>query len=212
MKGLIRNTFYSMENNIKLAFLLSGILVFTPFFIKDATILSLIISVQIFLFIANIGPSLHADEVAKWDKFELTLPVEKHVVIMAKYISFLILILFGFLVSILTSAIAVFTTASLDITSILWGCEYGLTLSIMVASIMYPVMLKIGTEKNELVLMLCAFLSVLFMLFIAFLMAPFTSGMDFRSLLAGTASVFASLLLLPVSYLVSLRIYNNKEI
>lgn len=27
MKGLIRNTFYSMENNIKLAFLMAGFLI-----------------------------------------------------------------------------------------------------------------------------------------------------------------------------------------
>lgn len=211
MKGLVRNSLYSMENNIKLSFLMSGALILISFFIKDSTILSRIIAVQIFIFIANIGTSLQADEVAKWNKYERTLPVKQNDVIAAKYISFLMLILLGFIVSILTSIIAVSTTASLDMSSFIWGYQNGLTLSIIVASIMYPAILKIGTEKNELILILSAFLSVLFILFIALLLSPYTSGMNFSSSLVGAVSLCVSLLLLPISYFVSVRIYKNKE-
>lgn len=211
MKGLIRNTFYSMEDNVKIAFLMSAILIFMPFFTKEPTILTIIISVQIFVFIANIGTALHADETAKWNKFERTLPVNQNVVILAKYISFSLLIVFGFMISILTGIIAVSTTSSLSLGSLIWGYEYGLTLSIMVAAIMYPAMLKFGTEKNELIILLCSFLSVGFISLIALLLSPITAGMNGKSLFVGAVSVVVSLLLLCVSYFISLRIYKNKE-
>lgn len=211
MKGLIRNTFYSMENNIIIAFLMSGLLIFVPFINKESTILCMIISVQIFIFIANVGTSLHADNVSKWNKFELTLPVSKTTIILSKYISFCMLILLGFIISILTGIILMFTTSAFNITSLLWGYEYGLTLSIIVASIMYPTMLIIGTEKNELIILLSACLAVMFMMLIALLLSPFTNGMNLHSPLVGTTLVCISPILLLISYFVSLQVYKNKE-
>lgn len=211
MKGLIRNTFYSMENNIIIAFLMSGFLIFVPFINKESTILCMIISVQIFIFIANVGTSLHADNVSKWNKFELTLPVSKTTIILSKYISFCMLILLGFIISILTGIILMFTTSTFNITSLLWGYEYGLTLSIIVASIMYPTMLIIGTEKNELIILLSACLAVTFMMLIALLLSPFTNGMNLYSPLVGTTLVCISPILLLISYFVSLQVYKNKE-
>lgn len=210
MKGLIRNTFYSMESNIKIAFLMSGALIFVPFITNDPAILSMIIAIQIFIFIANVGTSLHADQVSKWNKFELTLPVKKNTVILAKYISFCMLIVFGFIISILTGII-IMTTSTFRINSLIWGYEYGLTLSVIVAAIMYPTMLKIGTEKNELIILLSAFLAGMFMLLIALLLSPFTNGMNLRAPLVGAISVCISPLLLLISYFISLRVYKNKE-
>ena len=106
MKGLIRNTFYSMENNIKLAFLMAGFLILTPLITREPVVLSMITAVQIFIFIANVGTSLQADEISNWNRFELTLPVNVKSVILAKYISFCILIFFGFAVSLLTGLIS----------------------------------------------------------------------------------------------------------
>lgn len=211
MKGLIRNSFYSMENNIKIAFLMSSALIFVPFITKEVTILCMIIAVQIFIFIANVGTSLHADEVSKWNKFECTLPIRKNTIILAKYLSFCMLILFGFVISILTGVLVLFKWTSVNMSSLIWGYEYGLTLSIIVAAIMYPVMLKIGTEKNELIILLSAFIAVIFMLFIALFLSPLTGGMNLHSPLVGIVSVCISLLLLLVSYFVSLWIYKNKE-
>lgn len=210
MKGLIRNTFYSMENNIKIAFLMSAALIFAPFLTKDQTILSMIIAVQIFIFIANVGTSLHADEVSKWSKFELTLPVKKNSVILAKYISFCMLILFGFIISILTG-ILIMSTSTFNIHSLIWGYEYGLTLSIIVAAIMYPTILKIGTEKNELIILLSAFLAGMFLMVIALFLSPFTNGMNLRAPFVGTTAVCLAPFLLLFSYRVSLHIYKKKE-
>lgn len=211
MKGLIRNNFYSMESNIKTAFLMSALLIFTPFVINHPRILSVIVSVQIFIFIANIGTSLHADEVAKWNIFELTLPVDPGMVIMAKYVSFSLLIVFGLIISAFTGIVSSLLSASADLSSIIAGYEYGLTLSLIVAAIMYPVMLKIGTEKNELIILFSAFISVILMLFIAFIVSLFSGEMAWQAALVRTISLVVSLLLFLLSYFVSLKIYKKKE-
>ena len=209
MKGLIRNTFYSMENNIKLAFLMAGFLILTPLITREPVVLSMITAVQIFIFIANVGTSLQADEISNWNRFELTVNVKS--VILAKYISFCILIFFGFAVSLLTGLMTVVTVPSLNTTSLIWGYQYGLTQSITVAAIMFPVMLKIGTEKNELIILISAFFAGIFMLIVAVLLAPWTAGINLRSGLVGAAALSVSPLLLLISYFISLRIYKNKE-
>nr|WP_274600437.1 ABC-2 transporter permease [[Clostridium] symbiosum] len=93
----------------------------------------------------------------------------------------------------------------------IWGYQYGLTQSITVAAIMFPVMLKIGTEKNELIILISAFFAGIFMLIVAVLLAPWTAGINLRSGLVGTAALSVSPLLLLISYFISLRIYKNKE-
>lgn len=75
MKGLIRNNFYSMESNMGISFLIAACLAATPLLLPDSNFIPRIISIQIFIFIVNTGTSLHADTVAKWNKYELTLPV-----------------------------------------------------------------------------------------------------------------------------------------
>lgn len=211
MKGLIRNTMYSMESNIKLAFLISGVLIFVPLATSEAAVSSMIISIQIFVFLANVGTSLHADEVSKWNKFECTLPVKKSAVILAKYISFCMLILFGLAISALTGILALFKNPQTSVNSLVWGYEYGLTLSLVTAAAMYPVMLKIGTEKNELILILSALAAVLFMGCTAALLIPFTGEMNLRSPFVGAVTVCTAPFILLLSYFVSLRIYKNKE-
>ena len=190
MNGLIRNNFYSMESNLKLSF---------------------IIAVQVFLFVVNTGTALHADEVTKWNKFELTLPVKRSTIIGAKYITFAILILCGLLIGFCTAFLINISGRTWNDLSILWGYEYGLVLSIISVSLMYPIILKIGTEKNELVLILSAFAAVGFMCLIAAVLSPVTGGMNLQHPLVGVISISVALFMFVISFVVSVNIHKNKE-
>lgn len=213
MKGLIRNNFYSMQSNITLAFIIALILVFTPFLIADSasSIIPFSISAQMLIFVLNTGTSLHADEVAKWNKFELTLPVKRSTIIGAKYISFIALILLGMIMGGVTLICAKFAEFNLDTNSIIWAYGFGLTLSILSIAIMYPCMLKIGTEKNESILLLSFFIAIGIMLVIALLSSNITNGMNWRHPFVGIVSMIVSLVCFASSYLISLRVYRNKE-
>lgn len=211
MNGLIRSNFYSMESNLKISFILAVALVFSPLIINNTVIYPMIIAVQIFLFVVNTGTALHADEAAKWNKFELTLPVKRSTIIGAKYITFAILILFGLLMGLCTTICISLSGQTWSFSSALWGYEYGLVLSIFSVSLMYPVVLRIGTEKNELVLILSAFAAIGFIYLVAVALSPVTGGLNLRHPLVGAVSISVSVLMFVISFLVSINIHKNKE-
>ncbi len=90
MKGLIRNNLYSMGGNLRVTLLIAVFLAFFPLLLKESSMIPIIFSIQIFLFVANTGTSLRVDESSKWNKFELTLPIKRRTIIGAKYVSFFI--------------------------------------------------------------------------------------------------------------------------
>ncbi|WP_342759265.1 ABC-2 transporter permease [Kineothrix sedimenti] len=95
--------------------------------------------------------------------------------------------------------------------SLFWGYCFGFTLSISTVAFMYPILLKIGAEKNELILLLVCGFSIRIMLLTSFLLSLFNNGIKFSSLIDGITSVIISVLLFVLSYLLSVRIHRNKE-
>ena len=146
MKGLIRNNLYSMENSILIAFIISIFLAIVPFGGVNPTLLPMIISIQIFVFVVNIGTSLRADETAKWSKFELTLPIKRSNLVLAKYVSIIILILMGIVMGTATMVLSSYYDHAVSHSALIYGFEYGLTLSIFSTSIMYPPDSHIGSD------------------------------------------------------------------
>ena len=211
MKGLIRNNFYSMENNIKISFMIALFLAAVAFFVQHNAVIQMIISMQMFIFIVNVGTPLHADVVSKWNKFELTLPVKRNDIIKAKYLSFAALILLGIMMGSVTGISICVSSGISNIQSILYGCEYGLTLSAATAGIMFPLMLKIGTEKNEMIMILSAVASIGLLLLVAALLTPLTGEMNMNHSLVGMVSAIAALVIFVGSYFVSVRVYGQKE-
>lgn len=211
MKGLIRNNFYSMEGNLKISFAIALFLSVVSFFIKNSGFIQMIIAMQIFVFTVNIGTSLHADVLSKWNKFERTLPVKFSDTIKAKYFSFLMLFLFGIIMGSIT-AISIYITSSFsNIQSVLYGYSFGLTLSVTTTGIMYPLMLKIGTDKNEMILLLSSIAAIGLLVLVATILSPLTGEMNMKHSLVGIVSMIVALLIFIGSYFVSVKIYQNKE-
>lgn len=211
MRGLIRNNFYSMENNIKISFMIALFAAVVSFFVKHDALIQMIIAMQLFIFIVNVGTSLHADVVSKWNKFERTLPVKSNDIIKAKYISFATLILLGIVMGSITAIYACVTNGFSNVHAILYGYEFGLTLSAATAGIMYPLMLKIGTEKNEMIMILSAIAAVGLPVLLSAVLTPLTGEANMKHPLVGIASSIAAVMIFIGSYFVSVRIYRQKE-
>lgn len=214
MKGLVRNNFYSMETNLQLAFGISVILIFAPIIAGGESIFSIVLAIQSFIFVGNIGAALNVDVSSKWSNFELTMPVKRTDIVKAKYISFVFLILCGVFMSALTSLLSAFVIKTVSVDSIIWGVSFGVSLSFIATSLMYPAMLKLGTEKNELILMICAGLAATLIIFILKISIPFFSDnlIISRQSLAGLVSALFSIILFIISYVVSLTIYKRKDL
>ncbi len=211
MKGLIRNNFYSMESNVKISFIIALFLSVVAFFVQHSAFIQMIIAMQVFIFIVNVGTSLHADVVSKWNRFELTLPVKHNDIIKAKYISFAMLFLLGVVMGSITAISVCVTSGLSNMPSVLYGYEFGLTLAATTAGIMYPLMLKIGTEKNELIMILSAITSIGLLVLISAILTPLTGEMNMKHSLVGIVSTIVALAIFIISYFVSVRIYRHKE-
>ena len=210
MRGLLLNNFYSMSSNIKLSFSIALVLVFVSLFV-GGSFLPMIMGIQLFIFILNTGASLQIDEISKWSKFELTLPVKRRTIINAKYVSFIILIAIGILISTLTAIVYIVFKGSVDIKTLIWSYCFGLTLSIATPAFMYPFILKFGTEKSDLIILLSSGLSVVLMFSISILLSLFVPSINFRSPIVGITSLIVSVLLFILSYFLAVWIHRNKE-
>ena len=211
MKGLIQNNLYSMENSILIAFIISIFLAILPLGGVNPTFLPMIISIQIFVFVVNICTSLRADETAKWNKFELTLPVKRSNLVLAKYLSIIILIFVGIMMGTVTMVLSSHFDYAVSRSMLVYGFEYGLTLSILSMSIMYPLTLVLGAEKSEIIFILSAFVTIGSMLLIARVLSTWTEGMNLRHPLVGAVSVMVAIAAFILSYFVSVIIHNRKE-
>ena len=211
MKGLIRNNFYSMESNVKISFIIALFLSVVAFFVKHSAFIQMIIAMQVFIFIVNVGTSLHADVVSKWNKFELTLPVKYNDIIKAKYISFAMLFLCGGVMGSITAISVYVASDNSNMQFVLYGYEFGLTLAATTAGIMYPLMLKIGTEKNELIMILSGIASIGLLVLVSAALTPLTGEMNMKHSLVGKVSTIVALAIFIISYFVSVRIYRHKE-
>lgn len=200
-----------MENNIKISFSIALFSAVVSFFVKQDVLIQMIIAMQLFIFIVNVGTSLHADVVSKWNKFELTLPIKSNDIIKAKYISFAILILLGIVMGSITAIYAYVTSGVSNVQSIFYGYEFGLTLSAATAGIMYPLMLKLGTEKNEMIMILSAIAAVGLLVLLSAILTPLTGEVNMKHPLVGIVSSIVAVVIFIGSYFVSVKIYRHKE-
>lgn len=211
MRGLIRNNLYSMESNIILAFVLSAFLAVSSLLIKSAGAVPYIIAMQVFLFVVNIGTSLRADEMSKWNKYEVALPVSRSHLVLAKYISIVILLLLGILMGTVTVLLSHIIGLSLTLPILLRGFEVGLTLSCFSIAVMYPLVLKLGAEKNELILVLSTFGAIGMQLLTAVCLSKWTDGMNMRHPLVEAVATIAAIVFFVASFFVSVQIHKHKE-
>ena len=157
MIGLLRNNFYSASGNLKTAFLVNVILMFVPIITRDGEMLFTIIAVQSFMFVANIGTGLQIDTTSKWNRFEITMPIRRKTVIDARYLSLIIMILLGILMSVITTILAYSVGISLNFERVGFGFTFGIMVALLTSAFMYPLILKFGTEKSEMLIIISAF-------------------------------------------------------
>lgn len=193
------------------AFVLSAFLAVSALFMKNPAAIPYMIAIQIFLFVVNIGTSLRADEVSKWSKYEITLPVRRSDLVLAKYISIVILLLAGVLMGAVTILLARISGQVMAPAILLRGFTFGLALSFFSIAVMYPLVLKWGTEKSELILIVSTFAAIGMQLLTAACLSGWTGGMNMRHPLAEAASAVVAVVAFFVSYFVSVEIHKRKE-
>ncbi len=156
--------------------------------------------------------SMGYDEAAKWDRLALTMPLTRRELVLSKYLLMLLLGLAGCLLALLLGFAASFFIP-VNLGEMLVTAAVSFLVALLYASIVLPFIYKLGVEKARLV-MLTAFLApyALFMLLGQVLDFNLQALMElsFGALLS--AGIILTVLIVVVSYRISLTLYQKKDL
>ena len=212
MKGLILKDLYNMRAFAKTLVLIVGMLAIYGILMKSP---SYICVVAIFMGFSTSITGFSVDEKANWDKYAMTLPVGYKMIVAEKMFLAISFIILGTLMGILLGgAITLFIGGDLMI--LVLGCLAAMGGIFLLASILIPIIFKIGAEKARYVMMglvlIPATCIVLFGRF-ADKLNLVTEELDLAQFLsiASVGCILAGVVALLISYQISVRVYRKKE-
>ncbi|MBO3445844.1 ABC-2 transporter permease [Clostridium sp. CCUG 7971] len=217
MKGLIRNNFYSVGSALKwnIAFCIVvnfAVIIGAEKITNNDTILTILIVGQIINFTGLAGTALQKDNTSNWSKYERTLPVKIRYITMARYISFIIFSIIGVLFTTLTVVLlSVISAQPMNLEKVGYGYSFGVTYSLLVPALLYPLVLKFGADKVNTLLLT----STGIMLFLfnggSVILTPYLINLNNANMIYRVGWIVISAIMLIFSYFISLSIYKRKE-
>ena len=209
MLGLIKKDFLLIKANLKsmvIIFIVYLILAFQGTF--DVTFIIPLIGIMLFI------STFSYDDFNNWNSYAVTLPNGRKNVVRAKYIASIILTIILAIVSLTIGiGISYTKTNSINLDEIISSLMGTMLSSIIIISLLYPIVFKFGATNGRIIL----FAVVFGIAGIGALIAQFVdttpiinmiNRLDSYSLIA---IPIISAILLSISYLISNKIYQNKE-
>jgi len=155
------------------------------------------------------------DEQAKWDAYALTMPISKRDLVRAKYIMAIILCLIGAVAGSILSIAGNLDTPIIDWKGILAASGIALCASYIFNSLALPLLYKFGAEKSRVILLACYAVPLIgaSLLMNELEKSPATL-LRIQSVLNLSAILlpFVTAAILLASYLISLRVFNKKDV
>lgn len=209
MLGLIKKDFLLIKANLK-SMLIIFIVYFMLAFQGTFEVAFVIPVIGIMIFISTFS----YDDFNNWNSYAVTLPAGRKNVVIAKYIGSVILMMLLVTVTFLTEIIVCYTKNSvLDLNEIVSSMMITLLSSVLIISLLYPMVCKFGVTNARVILFVAVFVIVgigtLVMKY-----ADMTSFADIVSIIDKYSIIIIpviSVILLGISYLISYKIYQNKE-
>lgn len=203
MKGLLLKDLLNLKKQAKIYLFLFGFYLAFGIIAKDASFFSGVIMILCAMLPIT---ALSYDERAKWDKYALTMPISRKHMVLSKYALGILFTVFGFIILLLVNSFVEMSFKETIGTSlIIFGG------SIFFISLIMPILFKFGVEKGRMLMMLVLFLPAA----IIILIGNFSSKLPTISPkfleIAMYVSPIIILMLLALSIILSLRIYQKKE-
>ena len=209
MLGLIKKDFLLIKANLKsmaIIFIVYLILAFQGTF--DVTFIIPLIGIMLFI------STFSYDDFNNWNSYAVTLPDGRKNVVRAKYIASIILtIILAAVALVIGIGISYTKTNSINLNEIISSLMGTMLSSVIIISLLYPIVFKFGATNGRIIL----FAVVFGIAGIGALIAQFVdmtsiinmiNRLDSYSLIA---IPIISVILIGISYLISNKIYQNKE-
>ena len=209
MLGIIKKDFLLIKANLKsmiIIFVIYIMLAFQGTF--DVTFIIPLIGIMLFI------STFSYDDFNNWNSYAVTLPDGRRNVVRAKYIASIILtVILGAVALAISAGISYTKTNSINLDEIISSLMGTMLSSIIIISLLYPIVFKFGATNGRIIL----FAVVFGIAGIGALIAQFVdmtsiinmiNRLDSYSLIA---IPIISVILIGISYLISNKIYQNKE-
>lgn len=149
MTGLLKKDYFLLKSNLKTYIIVVLFYIILGFVSDNA---SMIASMLIMLFAMQAITTLSWDDNAKWEPYALTMPVSRHLLVLAKYIFSFLLVITGVILSTISSLVSCLlshTAYSLSdfILPLVFACIYSVFMAILL-----PIIFKLGVEKARTVM------------------------------------------------------------
>ena len=215
MKGLIIKDILNLKNYMKQLILVLIFFIAYGFFLKNGTFVGTMITLMLSM---QVITTMSYDEYAKWDKYALTMNINRKDIVLSKYVFFIMSIIIGMVVGVISST-TINQILQSDInmneiiaTSIVVPCIFAILFSIVI-----PVVFKNGVEKGRIVMMIVLFIPAVLVAAIVKISEnnniPMPNGPTFEMIfnfgLIGV--ILLTIISIFMSYKISLSIYNKKE-
>lgn len=209
MLGFIKKDLLVMKNNLK--YFLLMILVFA-FFSRESNIIYFIpIFISIMIFITTFS----YDDYNKWNTYAITLPLSREKIVLAKYLTSLLLMVGTVLITFLLSFVIDTINHSFDFDEVFPMIFGGLFALVLLQSFMYPLIYQFGTEKGRIGLFVGVFavsgLVGYLVNHVKIDTTAFTGFIQFFNQYGILLLSIVMVILFVGSYFVSKRIYLKKE-
>ena len=209
MLGFIKKDLLVMKNNLK--YFLLMILVFA-FFSRESNIIYFIpIFISIMIFITTFS----YDDYNKWNTYAITLPLSREKIVLAKYLTSLLLMVGTVLITFLLSFAIGTVNHSFDFDEVFPMLFGGLFALVLLQSFMYPLIYQFGTEKGRIGLFVGVFavsgLVGYLVNHVKIDTTAFTGFIQFFNQYGILLLSIVMVILFVGSYFVSKRIYLKKE-
>lgn len=209
MLGLIKKDFLIIKANLKsmvITFIVFLMLAFQGTF--DVTFIIPIIGIMLFI------STFSYDDFNNWNSYAVTLPDGRRNVVRAKYIASIILtVVLGIIALTIGIGISYIKTNAINLNEIISSLMGTALSSITIISLLYPIVFKFGATNGKIILFAVVFgiggIVALVSNFVDMTsVINMINGLDNYSLIA---IPIISVILLGISYLISNKIYQNKE-
>ena len=209
MLGLIKKDFLLIKANLKsmvIIFIVYLILAFQGIF--DVTFIVPLIGIMLFI------STFSYDDFNNWNSYAVTLPNGRKNVVRAKYIASIILtVVLGIGALAIGIGISYTKTNSINLDEIISSLMGTMLSSVIIISLLYPIVFKFGATNGRIILFVVVFGAA----GIGALIAQFVDMTSIINMINRLDSYLLiaipiiSVILLGISYLISNKIYQNKE-
>ena len=150
MMGLLRKDLLILKSYWKTYAMLLALYDIFAFW-GNPSFFTTILSVMLFVLPLS---SFSADELARWDRFAVALPVGRRGIVQAKYLFLLVVCAAAFILSVIIVLLAALTgRAGKDsLSGLLLACATCAILGLILNAILYPILFRYGTQKSRIVM------------------------------------------------------------